>query len=467
MNTTPSTATTKRWRNFFVFGFLAITLLVYSMVVTETITHQLKNDFFLFHHAAYNFWQDQSVYKPIAAEIEHAASLQKILHQNPNTAVHSANLTPPTFILLTLPLGLLKESVALIIWTIISLAINCCNVFLLYRIFFKAYCKPIIYWALLGIYCASIPAIASVNLGQLSPYLLLSILWIWQWSKKDHDIKTGLLLGLLLSIKYFFGLFALFFLMQKRIRLIAAAIASFALMNSLAYLVIGKSAFVQYQQNLSHIYWYINNWNASLFGFLSRFDAHITNLYFIPARWVSVTYYCGCAALLFIQIQLCRKPLGRAYDFDFAFCYVLIASILMSPLGWLYYLVIMIIPILFIVQNCVVYGQNHSYKLLIIFLGMMLLFNLPVMMQDSIHIGWHNLSLFIANSFYSLLILLGLLFYCRHLTRVQYFATNKSLEAGAAGLSLDDYIPWAIIGFLSSGFSLLFMLFTILRGGLN
>ena len=441
----------------FIFAFLALILFVYGAIVQAIITHHLKNDFSLFYHAAYSFWHHQAVYSTLPEEVKRGIFLQKVLHLQSSLKTYSGNLTPPTFILLSLPLGLLKEPNAIIVWAIFSLAIDCLNVYLLYRIFFKQYGNPIIYWILLGIYLASMPALANVSLGQLAPLILLAIIGLWQWSKNACDIKAGLLLGLILSIKYFFGLFAIFFLLQKRWRLLVTSVVSFIALNSLAYAVLGKETFLQYQQNVAHIYWYVNNWNASLFGFLSRFDARIVNLHFVTGLWVRIDYYCGCLALLFVEWYLCRKKFTSSYEFDFAFCYVLIAALLMSPLGWLYYLVLLIIPILFIMQNILATEKSTDYSALIIFLILMMLLNCPVLMRDTIHIGWRNLSVFIANSFYSLLFLLGMLFY--YLSPQQKISPHHMTKAAI--------IPWLTIAYLASSFSLLFMLFTILRGGLN
>lgn len=448
----------KNWpkEKIFVFGFLTLVLMVYSMVITVTLTRQIKNDFSLFHHATANFFQHQRLYSPLPEEIASTIQLEKLLHQQPNIPTYGSNLTPPAFILYTLPYGLLDESRSLILWDIFSVLISGISVYILYRIFFHTYHQPIIYWALLGIYLASMPSIASISLGQYGPLILLALLGIWQWSKKEYDIRAGIVLGLLLSVKYFFGLFAIFFLLQKRWRLLTASVVTFSTANALAYLVFGKTAFVQYQQNLAHVLWYVNNWNASIFGFLSRFNAHVYHLQFSTTRWIMLTYY-GLSAILFlIQIQLCRKPLQNKQDFDFVFCYVLIASILISPLGWLYYLGIMSIPILLIMQALVHAKQKISYWPILIFFSMVMLLNCPVLMRDHIHKGWHNFSFFSANSFYSLVLLLGLLFYCQ---RKRLFAATTQSSA--------DLIPWATIGYVSSSFSLLFMLFTALCGRLR
>lgn len=449
----------KNWpkEKIFVFAFLALVIIVYSMVITVTLRHQIKNDFSLFHHAATNFFQHQPLYSPLPEEIASTVQLEKLLHQNPNIPTYSSNLTPPAFILYTLPWGLLNESRSLILWDIFSVLISCLSVYILYSIFFQAYRQPIIYWALLGIYLASMPSIASISLGQYGPLILLALLGIWQWAKKKYDMRAGIVLGLLLSVKYFFGLFAIFFLLQKRWRLLIASVVTFSLANALAYLVFGKTAFVQYQQNLSHVLWYVNNWNASIFGFLSRFDAHVDHLHFSTTRWIMLTYY-GLSAILFlIHIQLCRKPLQNEQDFDFVFCYVLIASILISPLGWLYYLGIMSIPILLIMQALTHAQKKISYWPVLIFFTMVMLLNCPVLMRDHIHKGWHNFSFFSANSFYSLLLLLGLLFYCR----------RKHLLGASGKSSATDLMAWATIGYVSSSFSLLFMLFTVVCGRLR
>jgi alpha-1,2-mannosyltransferase len=434
-------------KKFFIFGFLCLTLITYGGIIRQIIFYHALSDFSLFYHAAHAFFHGQAIYSLTPAEINHTVLLQK------KPLLYSANLTPPAFVFLTLPLGLLSASTAFALWSIFSLMLNAVSIYLLYQVFFKVYQRPIIYWALLGIYLAAMPVLANFNLGQLGNIMLFTILWIWILAKKNSDSKAGLLLGLLLSVKYFLGLLAILFLLQKRWRLVACAALSFSIINALALTVFGKESFVQYWQNLHYIVWYANNWNASLLGFFSRFGAREINHVFVLSHSTQMGYYFFSALFFFIQIIICRKPLNTENDFDYAFCYTLIASLLISPLGWLYYLPLMILPILLIVRTLAAQTGPANITAILAFLFMIILLNCPSFMQNIIHVGWRNLSLSIANLFYSLLLLLALLFYAK-----------KKFPSATLLPNQQDLAPWATMAYLASSFSLLFMIYMIAHG---
>src|SRR5262249_38817781 len=100
--------------------------------------------------------------------------------------------------------------------------------------------------------------------------VLLSLTWILQ--RKEHDEAAGLRLGAATAIKLSPGLLFLFFLLQGRLRAVAAGVVAFGLMQGLAWFLFGGDDFVFFVNHLGpHTERFRAAWlNSSLVGFWSR-----------------------------------------------------------------------------------------------------------------------------------------------------------------------------------------------------
>lgn len=436
------------FKKIFVFAFLAFVLFIYLNSIYHIVELKLTIDYIMFYHAANNFFQGKSIYLQVPWQNYHfpiwLRAVQYIV-QRPITGLglnFSNNLNPPVFTLLILPLGLLPVKVATIFWCFLLLAADFLAIKIIYDDFFREYQNPLIYWVLLGGFLASMPAFANLDLGQVGTLTFLGVIWLWRLAKKNADVKAGLLLGFLLSIKYFLGLLWILFLLQRRWKIIGYAIGSFVILNVIGLFIFGKETYFEYLQIMQRVLWYANNWNASLFGFFSRLAAKVINLHFMLAPWAQAAYYFCSALLLLGLIKICYKPFQQQQDFDYAFAYSLVAALLICPLGWIYYFPLLLLPISLVLKALVSYDRPLDMRPTMAFIFMLGSLSCPSLMQGTIHVGFNNLSFTSSGPFYGLLILLGLLFFCKN------YLVDKAYPL--LPVKQQYLVPWAVIAYLTT-----------------
>ena len=342
---------TKIW----ILGFLLVSLICYSVLLYHVIALKSSLDFVLLYHFAKNFISSHDLYAAIPWReyyfprgLTNSASFSA-LTIGELSKTFSPNLNPPSFAFFIFPLGFLSYRIAFVLWSIINFFFAAWGVRILYKNIFSEE-NVFGYLIILGIFFGSIIGFSNISLGEVGVVCFLCLVGIWYYARNHQDIPAGILLGLLLSDKYSFGLLAILFLCQKRWKIIFSALGVFLFLNGLAYGIIGKTAFVRYAYVLHQIAWYASNWNASLPGFTARFGipSHIN--YFSPP-WFGVYFYFACSAfLLYLFFKKSFQKISTPNDYDYAFCYALFVGFILCPLSWIYYLNILCLPALLIIR---------------------------------------------------------------------------------------------------------------------
>jgi hypothetical protein len=162
------------------------------------------------------------------------------------------------------------------------------------------------------------------------------------------------LLGIAASLKLFFGLFFLYFLLRREWRALAWFTATALCCALLPAAVFGFKIYSAYFSVLQHINWYSSSWNASILGVLARlFGAGENNfpLIHLPGATYTLFYLCaGLALVSFIKALWPNKSIAADNKRDLDFSLTLVAMLLLSPLAWLYYFPLLIIPVIVLLQ---------------------------------------------------------------------------------------------------------------------
>ncbi|UCD99720.1 MAG: DUF2029 domain-containing protein, partial [Chloroflexota bacterium] len=190
------------------------------------------------------------------------------------------------------------------------------------------------------------PTFLSIISGQFSflLFFLLTLAWIFTRSKKD--ILAGLVLGIALSFKLFTGLFLLIFLIQRRWRLFIWYLGTFITCNLVALFVVGIDDHLEYLNIMNSINWYSASWNASFMGFFTRIFGGSLSVPFVDSPTKGLILI-GIAAILTLLIIIWVAIIDFSKDLkniDLVFSITTISMLLLSPLGWIYYFVILPIP---------------------------------------------------------------------------------------------------------------------------
>jgi alpha-1,2-mannosyltransferase len=249
------------------------------------------------------------------------------------------NLNPPHFHLLLLPLAWLPIGVALLLW----LLANAAGGYFAFRLIAReaqltltAEQRQVV---LLGS-LAFIGMTSALVTGHMSFLLFWLVTFSWHAARHERWAAAGAWLGLGLSVKPFLLFLVPYFLWRRQWRGLAAMGATVLLCVALGFAVFG----VENHRAWRHMLEVADNWgwlpmNASIMAFLSR--TFTANPVFTPvaiaapellrAIWLGVGIPMGVLTYAATFRDSSRRGLDRA------FAMMLVASLLLSPLGWTYY----------------------------------------------------------------------------------------------------------------------------------
>jgi alpha-1,2-mannosyltransferase len=237
------------------------------------------------------------------------------------------NMNPPHFQLLLEPLTTFSEPTASAIFRIVSIASLCGCLWWLAR-------TPDHRWSLLdfGAVLAWAPMATVISLNQVTWILWPLLLWTWWCWRKDRWTAGAIGYGLALSLKPFVGVFLVWLLATRRWK--AAGVATgFALAGwTLGLLAYGADVFREWLLALGNVQWWWSPMNASLEGWLARlFNDTGRQLVALPPLVAPLALV---GQLLIIIVTTLRT---RTWTIDESWSTLMAASLLASPLGWIYY----------------------------------------------------------------------------------------------------------------------------------
>lgn len=300
-------------------------------------------DYLKFYESVQLLRQGQDIYTPIpVSRYEGQGDLSHFLQES----LHP-NLNPPFFTLLLFPLGLLPFDVSFWLWSLINLGLGMMSLWFLTRSFFPhAGRNGHLLVLLLGL--TYFPTWGNMLLGQVSFLLFGIILGAWYAARAQRWWLAGLLLGIGASLKLYLGLFGLMFLLQRKWRLVIWAAIGGIVAQLFALWSTGIETYRTYVEQLGTITWYSSSWNGSVFGFFTRIlgGSDGPALIQLPGAesglGLSVSYLIfGLILALWIWIVW-----RQTWADDYIFGLTIVIMLLISPLGWIYYYVLLWFPFL-------------------------------------------------------------------------------------------------------------------------
>ena len=303
-------------------------LVAYHAAVTRFMYSQLHmNDFGKFYYSARLFLDGADMYATNpATKIPVAAGETR----------QFLNMNPPHFHLVMLPLALLAPAPALGVWLGINLLALALSIGIVTRELRWRWTATRALWALLGALACSATG-AVVVTGQLSFLLMLGMTLAWRDARHGAWTRAGLWLGLLAGVKPFLGVFLVYLLARKRV--LAAVVMAGTVATSFAagLAVFGVAAHRSWLGALSSASWTWPSMNGSIAGFFGR--TLTASPAFVPlivapglARFATIAVI--TAAVLATVLALRQ----HASDTDRGFVLVLLLALLVTPIGWVYYL---------------------------------------------------------------------------------------------------------------------------------
>jgi Glycosyltransferase family 87 len=387
------------------------------LVITLSFTYSrifgsiniLYSDYGNFYHSQHLFLEGKNSYSPVY-----------FIQGKPNSPPQKkplrlgANLNPPFFILATFPFAYLSYPHALFLWFLFSILAGAISVLRIQKTLYPGI-KPTLQSrvGVLLAFFAYFPTFASLQLGQVTLLLLPLLVLSWQSARNHQSTRAAVFLGIAASLKPFIALFSLYFLLRKEHRALLTFIITCISCALLAVLFLGIAAYHSYLQGLNHIIWAASSWNVSLYGMLLRlFGGPESNaaLFSLPKilPFLYPILVFGLLGGIFIFFHSYSNSfLDDKKKIDLEFSMILVAMLLISPLGWIYYLPFLSLPFL----QLFYYAKQEIYPTFL-FLALaffLLLTNVPLNLIASSHITSKNILLIFLNSSFSFIVLISLM----------------------------------------------------------
>jgi hypothetical protein len=267
------------------------------------------------------------------------------------------NAHPPICVVLALPLGSLDYPDAVFVWNLVSLG----ALFLSFWIIQRELAIPISGWSvfpLIALLLICNPFRQQVIQGQLTLLLLLLLTGCWAAQRSNRTGWAGVLLGTATAIKLFPGFLFIYFILQRKWKAVMAGILTVAVITALIIPMLGVETFKSYGMDvIPRVAVFRASWfNASLPGLWTKlFDpdtegdpVHPVHIRIEPL-WRSLALarlgtWVSCGVVVTVLAWTVRRARGRV-EKDLAFGLTIIAMLLVSPITWDHYLLLLTIPL--------------------------------------------------------------------------------------------------------------------------
>jgi hypothetical protein len=320
--------------------------------------------------SARNFLEGHPIYE------DQETSLARYLdfHRNPGHPTDRFflhyNAHPPTSVLLAVPFAGLDYPDAVLAWNLLSLVALAISLWLMNRRLAIA-SSP---WALLPLVAYLLvcgPFRQQMFQGQLNLVLLLLLTGTWAADRAGRPLLAGTLLGTATAIKLFPGFVVVYLLLRRDWRAVTATAVSFAILTGVTAAILGVAAYSDYVRDvLPQVAAYQSDWlNASFAGFWSRLfnpTSHqniVIPLWTSPALAAGGTLACRLALLALLVCSLWRMQTRAERDLGFGL--VLLAMLLVSPVAWDHYFLLLFLPVIVIWQRLPSVGLTRWLFLII------------------------------------------------------------------------------------------------------
>lgn len=258
------------------------------------------------------------------------------------------NLNPPIFMAFMLPLSGLPYPVAWWTWAAVSLMCGLATLWLMLGSLpmsrrERAAWMPIASTAMLLYY----PAMANFELGQLGLVLCLPLAAGWIALRQGQPMRAGIWWGVLIAIKPFMAVLLVALACVRHWRAICASLGVLAMLYALTVLAYGWEMHADYLSLAGNVHWTAASWNGSWIGFFDRFFSGHPDSDWPANRTLSKALGSTAAMLtLAVMVLALRRKRDDLCSADAVIALAPVTALLITPLGWLYYLPWTIISVL-------------------------------------------------------------------------------------------------------------------------
>ncbi|MFL5245734.1 MAG: glycosyltransferase family 87 protein [Gemmataceae bacterium] len=260
------------------------------------------------------------------------------------------NAHPPPSVLLAVPFALVDYPDATLLWNLVSLAAFGLSVYLVVHNLPINLGIPAVV-PFITLFLIFDPIRQQCSQGQLGFVLLLLITSCWAAARSQHCSWAGIFLGAAIAIKLFPAFLVFYFCIRRRWKIVAASSLSFVVLTALSSVILGIESYRTYfNKVLPTVERFRSSWiNQSFPGLWTKlFDPetereHIVALWRSPALAQTLTLI-SCLMVVAILLWVARHTRSQAEE-DHTFGLAVLAMLLVSPITWNHYLVLVLLPV--------------------------------------------------------------------------------------------------------------------------
>lgn len=281
------------------------------------------------------------------------------------------NAHPPPSVFLAIPLAPLPYADAVCVWNCLSLLALAVSLLWLFRrlgISFTAWSV----FPTVTILLLSNPLRQQVNHGQFNLLLLLLFLAIWLTSRVGQQRLAGVLLAVATAVKLFPGLIFVYFALRREWRVVSVGVVSTLAIGIAAGYAFGWESYRTYIfEVVPQVNAYRGGWlNSSLVGFCTRlFDPVAVNEHVEPLYRSPLLTKLTAGALCLVVVAAWSRVVLKAKspdDCDRAFGLGITAMLLVSPITWDHYFLLLLLPLAQVWRDVSVSGRGRLAFLVIV-----------------------------------------------------------------------------------------------------
>jgi hypothetical protein len=305
-------------------------------------------DFFQDWASSRNLLQGLPIYEHLAQTVERYLGWSLPANLPPGS--WRVNAHPPPGILPFVWLAWLDYPDACLVWNLFSLAALAASLVLVA----KQLHIRIASWAILPVLACMVvcsPLRHQLFQGQINLVLLLLLCITWATARQAQPCAAGLALGAATAMKLFPGLLFVYFALRRQWTVVAAGLTALLAINILAVCLMGLQTYYSYvAEVLPQVAQFRSHWcNVSLVGLWSKlFDPTPAGGLLVPL-WRSATLaqigmVVSCAIIVCGVAWATRGAQTRDAR-DLAFGLTVIGMLLLSPVSWDHYLLMLLLPL--------------------------------------------------------------------------------------------------------------------------
>ena len=320
----------------------------------STVDDTGAQDFGIFYASVRSFLGGESLYAPIPAPPRFPSRSGQL------------NLNLPHTNLFFLPLGLLSRPTALAVWVGASLLAFLWSTWRSVRALGWSL-APIGWLALVVYLVAWGPAAAFTLTVQLNFLLMLPVTAAWLRARRGASATTGAWLGFAAAMKPFLLLFAPYLAMRRDVQGLRALVIAAGALFVAGIAVFGASAYREWAEHFGRVTWATHYMNASVFAVTERVLGRTTiaGLGVSPAL-KAVVLLVAIIAVLSLTLAAASRTSANETGTDRAWAVLLLGALLVSPLGWVYYLWIALWPVAAVIGHAQPWVRRLPRDLLLV-----------------------------------------------------------------------------------------------------